>query len=148
MISFIRNFTHKNLQKFQTFRPTLNHAHSHTPSRKLQIFDDIYLPEKYFCGRPHEIYFRHPGRRKQSFILFWLRIHKLIEKYRVGQNKTRKFLDATICSIFFCQTFQIPIIPKYLPKGRHFWPLRVSFLTPIHPELWYENTLFRANRKI
>ena len=27
--------------------------------------------KKYFCGRPHQIYFRNPVRRKQSYIFFW-----------------------------------------------------------------------------
>ena len=38
---------------------------------KIRIFDEIYLFSKYFCGRPHEIYFRHLVRRKQKFIFFW-----------------------------------------------------------------------------
>ena len=37
-----------------------------------QRYLSLYIfKKKYFCGRPHEIYFRHPVRRKQSYIFFW-----------------------------------------------------------------------------
>ena len=32
------------------------------------IFDDIYLQKKNKSGRLHEFYFRHPVRRKRSFL--------------------------------------------------------------------------------
>ena len=31
----------------------------------------LHIFKKYFCGHPHEIYIRHPVRRKQSYIFFW-----------------------------------------------------------------------------
>ena len=49
-------------------------AYCDAKEMKFRIFKDFILlrfSKKYFCGRPHEIYFRHPVRRKQSYIFFW-----------------------------------------------------------------------------
>ena len=35
-------------------------------------FKHHFLPQKnYFCGRPGELFFRHPVRRKQTYYFFW-----------------------------------------------------------------------------
>ena len=68
-----------------------------------KIFEDFYLvtfsKKKSFCGRPHEIYFRHPVRRKQSFIFFWpLQKNKNIIFFQQIFVKTNKSLTQLMFS--------------------------------------------------
>ena len=37
----------------------------------LRKSDISSLLKKYFCGRPSELFFRHPARRKQTYYFFW-----------------------------------------------------------------------------
>ena len=39
--------------------------------RSLSIEHHFVDQKKYFCGRPGELFFRHPVRRKQTYFFFW-----------------------------------------------------------------------------
>ena len=66
------------------------------------------LQKKYFCGRPHEIYFRHPVRRKQSFIFFWPN-----QRNHLLRNLDKRQLQRRICpfSCMLCMKYDMSILP-------------------------------------
>ena len=73
-----------------------------TQKNKISNFQRYFsvhiFQKKYFCGRPHEIYFRHPVQRKQSIIFFWPK-----------------------CAWVFCQ--RNPVYPELQPQPITFWDL-------------------------
>ena len=70
-----------NTLEIPDIQPTRNHAHLHAASRKLQIFDDIYLPKKIFLQPPAWDLYSSPGApdKKLYFLAsFWMLAQKEI----------------------------------------------------------------------
>ena len=44
--------------------------------RSLGIEHHFLTQKNYFCGRPGELFFRHPVRRKQTYYFFWPKGHQ------------------------------------------------------------------------
>ena len=81
------------------------------------IFISIYIsfPKKYFCGRPHEIYFRHPVRRKQSYF-FWPKHGLFSSLWKLTERKNENLTHDIECHSCFSYRSNTVDIDVRLPS--------------------------------
>ena len=97
---------------------------------KFRIFYDLSLhifQKKYFCGCPHEIYFRYPVRRKQNYIFFWPHTSP------VFFNLVFNLISASLCLSVILQPASSSQLPQSLFES-HF-KLSATHFSPPHQKL-------------